>query len=128
MGLYHSMKPIDPNSPPHSSSNEPLAPDRFSALLNIDSLDSLDSLLAQSPLQEPPPWFMAQTVSRLRREQHSLERRSLRWIWSAVTFAVCLLIYTGFEIQEQSDREIMTLTSLDTFNNPDDHEEIWFEQ
>jgi len=45
-----------------------------------------------------------------------------------VTIAVCLLIYAGLEIQEQSDREMMTLTSLDSINNPDDHEEIWFEE
>ena len=119
------MKPIDPNSLSHSSENEELDPDRLSTPL---IMESLDSLLAQSPLQEPPPWFVVQTIARLQREQQTLERRSLRWIWSAVTAAACLLIYTGFEIQEQSAHEIMTLAALDTTNNLEDHEDIWFEQ
>ncbi len=95
---------------------------------SISSDQKLDSLLSHSPLQDPPPWFTAQTIARLRRERISHEQRTLRWLCSSIIAIACLLVFLGIEIREQSSTQAIALSSLDIHDSNEESEELWLEQ
>ncbi|MES2307748.1 MAG: hypothetical protein V4507_02715 [Verrucomicrobiota bacterium] len=87
--------------------------------------EALDLLLDQVPLQTPSDWFVTQTIARIRRESVVVEKRSLRWIWAGAASLCLLLFWTGFEIYQQSQNEVLSITSLDVNNWSEGIEDSW---
>ncbi len=69
----------------------------------FERIDPLDDLLGQSPLPQASPWFVAETMARIRREDKVLVktgRSYLRWVLgfsgvgTLVAGAAALMVYT----------------------------------
>jgi hypothetical protein len=89
--------------------------------------EGLDRLFAQAPLREPSDWFVTQTLSLIRRESAQTEYRWLRWIWTSAGALALLLLWTGIEIHQQSQNEILSIASLEVNNWSDGNgnEDSW---
>jgi hypothetical protein len=94
--------------------------------------DPLWELLRQeAKLPEPPAWFAARTLARLRQEQVSRPRWNWRWIWSgALTAALVVAALAGWQYQlEQAQTRAAQMAALDFLATSEPSqiwEETWF--
>lgn len=94
--------------------------------------DPLWELLRQeAELPEPPAWFAARTVARLKKERTSRPTWNWRWIWSgALSMAFAVAAFGGWQYQlEQTRQRSAQIAALDFLatNEPAQlWEETWF--
>lgn len=69
----------------------------------------LDLLLLQSPLSDPPAWFVTQTMARIRSEVDSQEKTKIQFLWSAIGALSLVILWGTFEIRDQSLSATSTL-------------------
>ena len=94
---------------------------------NRDPLDRLDALLRQRPCAEPPPWFAARTMARLRNDLSTRPRFGFR-LWSlssleiglwtprrlsaGLALLVVLVGLTGLHLKTAHDNKQLTFDAL----------------
>lgn len=90
-----------------------------------DLMDPLDRALDHSPLEEPSPWFTTQTISYIRRESASQQKRFFVQIWSTIAALALLTFFLGIEIRDQSLFQADFLTMLNEDGSDPSIEGLW---
>ncbi len=99
----------------------------------MNDQDELWTLIRdQAPLPDPPAWFAARTLARLRatKPQPLAWVRLPRWIWAGGVALVSISLITTWQIHVNHvhDQEV-TFAALDLLSsgeNPHNQEEEWF--